>query len=257
MIAKTDWAHAASELTKALGLTRQPVGIKLLRTRKTFDSWEVDDARGATYYCAAVQQASKGRSLKLGPEQFSCESSRQILGLEPLQHEPFLSASYSECGLHRDERVSDAVVGDLAVVPRTVIGIVVQPVALYTDRGPDVVILMANAYQSMRIVQGFTFHHGDAPALRSVGQHGICSESTAEPLLAQTLNVSLLCSGTRFFAKWGDDEVAVSMPGSLFKATVDGVLQTINPCEPDTRKKQIALDPPDAPLDLGCSYFIE
>jgi uncharacterized protein (DUF169 family) len=257
MIEKTDWTKTSSELSKALGLTRRPVGIKLLRTRTEFDSWEVDEARAATYYCAAVQQASKGRAVKLGPRHFNCESSRQILGLEALQSEPFLSASYSECGLHRDERVSDAVVGDIAVVPRTVIGIVVQPVALYTDRGPDVVIVMANAYQSMRLVQGFTYHHGDAPALRSIGQHGICSESTAEPLLAQTLNVSLLCSGTRFYAKWGDDEVAVSMPGSKFPATVDGVLQTINPCEPDSRKKKLALDPPDAPIDLGTSYFVE
>lgn len=257
MIATTDWARVSSELTKALGLARHPVGIKLLRSQAEFDSWDVDDARATTYYCAAVQQASKGRALKLGPEHFTCESSRQILGLEELPSEPLLSASYAECGLHRDERVSDAVVGDIAVVPRTVIGIVVQPVALYTDRTPDVVIIVANAYQSMRMVQGFTYHHGDAPALRSIGQHGICSESTAEPLLAQTLNVSLLCSGTRFFAKWGDDEVAVSMPGSMLALAVDGVLQTINPCEPDRRKKEIALDPPDAPIDLGCSYFIE
>ncbi len=257
MIAKTDWAHQASELTKALRLSRQPVGIKLLRTRAEFDSWEVEEARAKTYYCAAVKQAGSGRAVKLGPQHFTCESSRQILGLEALPHEPSYSASYSECGLHRDKGVSDAVVGNIAVVPRTVLGIVVQPVALFTDRGPDVVIVMANAYQSMRLVQGFTFHRSEATALRSIGQHGICSESTAEPILSGTLNVSLLCSGTRFFAKWGDDEVATSVPGSLFAATVDGVLQTINPCEPDNRKKVLAKDPPDAPIDLGSCYFIE
>ncbi|PKQ15779.1 MAG: hypothetical protein CVT67_07960 [Actinobacteria bacterium HGW-Actinobacteria-7] len=257
MIAKTNWAHVASELTKAIGLSRQPVGIKLLRSAAEFDSWDVEDARAATYYCAAVKQASNGRAFKLGPEQFRCESSRQILGLEALPHEPYYSASYSECGLHRDKHVSGGVVGDMAVVPRTVLGIVVQPVALFTDRGPDVVIVMGNAYQSMRMMQGYTFHQGEVPALRSVGQHGICSESTAEPILSGTLNVSLLCSGTRFYAKWDDDEVATSLPGSLFAVTVDGVLQTINPCEPDSRKREIALDPPDADIELGSSYFIE
>jgi uncharacterized protein (DUF169 family) len=257
MIAKTDWAHLSSELTKALRLDRQPVGVKLLRTRAEVDAWDVADARASTYYCAAVKQACGGRAVKLGRDQFTCESSRQILGLEALPHEPHYSASYSECGLHRDKQVSDAVMGDIAVVPRTVLGIVVQPVALFTGQGPDVVIVMGNAYQSMRLVQGFTFHHGELPALRSIGQHGICSESTAEPLLSGTLNVSLLCSGTRFFAKWADDEVATSLPGSLFAQTVDGVLQTINPCEPDNRKRVIAQNPPDTQIDMGCSYYTE
>ncbi len=257
MIAKTDWAKASDNLKKAVGLSREPVGVKLLRTTAELDSWEVEDARASTYYCAAVKQASNGRALKLGPEQFSCESSRQILGFEAMPHDRSHIASYSECGLHRDERVSDGVVGDLAVVPRSVKGIVLMPVSMFTDRRPDVVIVIANAYQSMRMVQGFTFHHGQAPALRSTGQHGICSESTAEPLLSETLNVSLLCSGTRFYAKWSDDEVATSMPGVLFPAMVDGVLQTINPCEPDFRKQRIAEELPDIDVDLGRNYFTE
>ncbi len=257
MIPLTDWTGCSVNLTKALGLARLPVGVKLLRTREEFDSWDVEGARAATFYCAAVKQASEGRAFKLGPDHFRCESSRQILGLEAMPSEPFYSASYSECGLHRDERVSDAVVGDIAVVPRTVLGIVVMPVSMFTDRRPDVVIIIANAYQSMRMVQGFTFHNGRAPALRSIGQHGICSESTAEPILSETLNVSLLCSGTRYFAKWGDDEVATSLPGSQFASMVDGVLQTINPCEPDARKRAIALDPPDVDIELGGSYFTE
>jgi uncharacterized protein (DUF169 family) len=253
----TSWKKDTQQLCKALGLARQPVGVKIVRTAEQFDSWDVEQARSSTYYCAAVKSAGNGRALKLGPGQFSCESSRQILGLECMPLEPAYSTSYSECGLHRDKDVSDAVIGNIAVVPRTVHGIVLMPLGMYEDRAPDVVIMMVDAYQAMRIVQGFTFHHPEAPALRSIGQHGICSESTAEPLLSGTLNVSLLCSGTRFYAKWGDDEVAVSMPASLFADTVDGVLQTINPCEPDHRKSKIAEDAPDTEIEFGTSYFIE
>lgn len=253
----TDWATAASNLTKALGLERQPVGVKLLRTSAEFDSWDVPSARTALYYCAAVKLAGKGRELKLGPDQFRCESSRQVLGLEPMPYEPAYSASYSECGLHRDCGVSDAVIGNLAVVPRTVVGAVIMPLASFTDRTPDVAIIVSNAYQAMRMLQGFTFNRPEAPLFRSVGQHGICSESTAEPLLSETLNISLMCSGTRFYAKWGDDEVSVSLPGSHVVDMVDGVLHTINPCETDKRKARIAADPPDTPVDMGTSYFTE
>jgi len=253
----TDWAGTAENLIAALGLDRQPVGVKLLRSQTEYDSWDVPEARTALYYCAAVKLAGKGRELKLGPDRFRCESSRQVLGLEPMPYEPGYSASYSECGLHRDPEVSGAIVGDLAVVPRTVIGVVVMPLASFTDRAPDVAIVVCNAYQAMRMLQGFTFNRAEAPLFRSVGQHGICSESTAEPLLSETLNVSLMCSGTRFYAKWSDDEVSVSLPGALVPDMVDGVLQTINPCETDERKKRIADQGLASHVDLGTSYFIE
>jgi len=253
----TDWALEASNLTKALGLEREPVGVKLLRSQAEYDSWDVPEARTALYYCAAVKLAGNGRSLKLDLKRFRCESSRQILGLESMPHEPGYSASYSECGLHLDRDVSDAVVGDLAVVPRTVLGAVIMPLAAFTDRGPDVAIIVSTAYQAMRMLQGFTFSRAEVPLFRSVGQHGICSESTAEPLLSETLNVSLMCSGTRFFAKWGDGEVSVSLPGALVADMVDGVLRTINPCESDERKQRIALDLPDAEIDVGSSYFLK
>ncbi len=253
----TDWAHEASNLMRALRLERQPVGVKLLRSEAEYDSWDVPEARTALYYCAAVKLAGKGRSLKLDLERFRCESSRQILGLEPLPYEPAYSASYSECGLHRDENVSVAVIGDLAVVPRTVVGVVLQPLSAFTDRAPDVAIIVADSYQAMRMLQGFTYSRPEAPLFRSVGQHGICSESTAEPLLSQTLNVSLMCSGTRFFAKWGDNEVSVSLPASQVSDMVEGVLHTINPCETDARKKMIAQNPPDTDIDMGTSYFTE
>ncbi len=252
-----DWAHITSRLIAALGLRREPVGVKLLRTRAEFDSWDVPLARTALYYCSAVKLAGKGRRLKLGPEQFRCESSRQILGLEPMPYEPGYSASYSECGLHRDSSVSDAVIGDLAVVPRTVVGAVIMPLSAFTDRAPDVTIIVSDAYQAMRMVQGFTFSRPEAPLFRSVGQHGICSESTAEPLLSETLNISLMCSGTRFFAKWGDDEVSVSLPAALVPDMTEGVLATIDPCESDERKRRIAQDAPDIPVEPGTGYFIE
>jgi uncharacterized protein (DUF169 family) len=132
-----------------------------------------------------------------------------------------------------------------------------MPLAAYSDRAPDVAIIVADAHQAMRMVQGFTFGRPEAPLFRSVGQHGICSESTAEPLLSETLNISLMCSGTRFFAKWGDDEVSVSLPAGMVPDMVDGVLQTINPCESDARKRRIAQDAPDAPIEPGTSYFTE
>jgi uncharacterized protein (DUF169 family) len=258
MAEKTDsWAYAGTQLTKALGLRREPVGVKLLRSKAEYDSWDVPLAHTALYYCSAVKFAGKGKRLKLGPDEFRCESSRQILGLEPLPYEPGYSASYSECGLHRDPGVSDAVIGDLAVVPRTVVGAVIMPLAAYSDRAPDVAIIVADAYQAMRMVQGFTFSRPEAPLFRSVGQHGICSESTAEPLLSETLNISLMCSGTRFFAKWSDDEVSVSLPAAMVHDMVRGVLETINPCESDERKRRLAKDAPDASIEPGTSYFTE
>lgn len=51
----------------------------------------------------------------------------------------------------------------------------------------------------MRIVQAYTYKYGVHKNITLGGNQGICSECTAVPYENNDLNISTLCSGTRFF----------------------------------------------------------
>jgi hypothetical protein len=73
------------------------------------------------------------------------------------------------------------------------------------------------------------------------------------------MNLSLLCSNTRFSAKWKDDEIGIGLPFNMFEKVCDGVIKTIGPCEPKERKMKILAkckeEDRKIDIDLGGNYF--
>ena len=80
------------------------------------------------------------------------------------------------------------------------------------------------------------------------GNQAVCVECTAYPLLTKDMNLSTLCSGTRYKAQWKDEEAGVGIPYEKFEGTVQGILDTVNGTEMDARKVEIK----EALEALGC-----
>lgn len=119
---------------------------------------------------------------------------------------------------------------------------------------PDVILALCKANQAMRMVQGFIYHHGPAKTMTSFGMQGVCAELTANPYLHKAINVSLLCSNTRYSCSWNDEELGVGIFGQVFATLVDGVLQTINRAEADKSKRRIVTRSQSKGMDLGVRY---
>ena len=94
------------------------------------------------------------------------------------------------------------------------------------EQTPDVVIVMTNAYQSMRMVQGYEYGTGRKPAIDMGAMQGMCSELTISPYLTGEMNVSVLCPSTRMLCKWSENDMAVGIPYELFEQIVEGVEAT-------------------------------
>lgn len=92
---------------------------------------------------------------------------------------------------------------------------------------PDVVILMTNALQSMRLVQGYEYFTGKKPVIDMDAMQGMCSELTVSPYLTGEMNVSVLCPSTRMLCKWDENDMAVGIPFELFETITKGVEATI------------------------------
>ena len=117
-------------------------------------------------------------------------------------------------------------------------GVMVKPVEEYEEE-PDVVLVVTNPYNGMRIMQAYTHVFGFNTAFKMAGNQAICSECTAFPFESNDINVSLLCSGTRFKAKWQDEEIAIGFPFNQFLPIVRGLYATLDPIEPNEKKAEI------------------
>lgn len=249
--------HLAS-LHCVLGLQRQVVGVTFFANEDAYQQSSVTASEHPLSYCSLVRMATAGYARKAGYAQIRCSGARRALGLSrPEAH--FLSGErYLSLGLYENLALAEKTANRISLMPADISGFAVQPLSSCAVP-PDIVIVICNPYQAMRIVQGYIYRFEPTQAMTSLGMQGVCAELTARPYRTGVLNVSLLCSNTRFSCAWADTELGVGLPSSQFAATVDGIVRTVNATEPNRRKQEILkrCTAAGVPMDinLNSSYF--
>ena len=235
--------HSPTELAAQahalLTLDRQIAGIKFAYSAEDFEKMPAKAVRANVAYCIVVKAAMAGKSLKL-PGRFSgCNGSSRALGfVSPT--EGFSSGKvFCDFGLYKDLPTSKQVADNMVYCQKPSYGIMAQPLEKYEHEPPDVVLLAADSFNAMRILQGYTHHHGSHDDFKMTGNQAICVECTSHPLEKNQMNLSMLCSGTRYLANWKPGEIALGVPYALFAETVEGLLKTADAVELDAGKQRI------------------
>jgi len=231
-------AEKIDQLEIALDLRRKVVGVTFLYDESAYERDPVPPVKNLFSFCMMVKVASSGAAIKAREENFKCPGARRAFGMMKVDDHYSSGGRYFSFGLYQSLDIARKTAGAMALLPRPVIGVTVQPLKDCV-REPDVAIIIADAYNVMRVVQGYTYHFGPAKQIQSCGNQGVCCELTAQPFRTKDINVSLLCSGTRFSCRWEDGELGVGMPFSMLPQVIDGVLKTADPTEPDRRKRSI------------------
>lgn len=235
-------------LELALGLSRRVVGVKFL-----YNWAEYDDAGGEVYdrksrFCVMVKHASDGGHYKCGPQHFACGRSRLALGIDENDQITYSGRIYYACGLYSTRAVAKRAQDDTTFIRQKLYGIEISPLSELPDA--DVAIFLGDAYQMMRVVQGYAYKFGAMKNINSVGNQGICSDLCAHPFESNDINISFLCEGTRRACGWSKNELGVGLPANLFDPLTEGVIATLNLIEtPDSKKK--ILERLDLPDELG------
>lgn len=215
-------------LKDILELEREPVGITFLFTREEYDKYPVEETKAAMPYCVMVKQGFQGKSLKSRLEHHKCDGGTTALALEPSTEkiesgeEYFSYKLYSSVAVARRMRSS---IKSLHRMPVSTYGIAIVPLKDCTQV-PDIIIILTNALQSMRLIQGYEYRTGRKPQIDMGAMQGMCSELTASPYLTGEMNVSVLCPSTRMLCKWNPEDMAVGIPFELFETITEGVVAT-------------------------------
>jgi len=222
-----------------LTLDHQIVGAKFAATREDYEKMEAKKLVAKLAYCVMVKAAMSCKSLKLSHDYSGCSGSTRALGFKK-PTEDFISGEiYNGFGLYKDLTTSKSVADNMSFCKKSNYGIMVKPLELYKEEVPDVVIIAADSRNAMRIIQGYTYMYAAQSNFKMTGNQAICVECTSYPFESEQINISMLCSGTRYLAKWKDTEIAIGIPFHKFKNTIEGVLKTANAVELDARKTAI------------------
>jgi len=242
-----------------LNLKRKIVGVKFLFGQDEFEGAEAKPLTIKMPFCVMVKRAMLGKKVKAVFENFGCLASARALGI--IDTDDFFDSGrhYRKLGLYQDLIVSKNIRKHMTLCRHKAHGIMVKPLGEYED-APDVVLVVANPYMAMRVIQAYTHIYGYHTSFKMSGNQAICSECTAYPMESNSINVSLLCSGTRFMSGWGDDELAIGFPFNKFPAITDGLCATLNLTEPDKKKAEIEarrteIKKDDLDIQYGRNYY--
>lgn len=221
-----------------LELERKIVGVKLAKSREEYEHFEAKEIVSPVAYCVAVKTAMKGISLKFTKKTSGCIGCTRALGLEPASDSFYDGSQACSLGLFKKQEIAASVSEQMKICPPDTYGVIVKPLELFEEE-PDLVLMVGNSKNVMRIIQGYTYVYGMQPNFNLTGNQAMCAECSSYPLMTDAINISMFCSGTRFLAKWKETEVAVGMPYHRFSKVVEGIRLTVNAVEMDNRKHVI------------------
>lgn len=221
----------------ALGLKRKVIGIKFLFIQEEYQDFEGEEVKGKPSFCGLTAQAMEGKIMKGKYDSFGCQGGPEMLGMKKVPNYVRSGKQFETFRLYEDLAVSRQVQNDLCFIDQKIYGVAAGPLEKMEDA--DVVMFLCNAWQMMRVVQGYTYHHGMAKNIGMIGNQGICSDLVARPFLKNDLNISVLCLGARMNTHAEDGELGAGMPIHIFRDVVEGVIKTVNPATDNKRKKEL------------------
>ncbi|MDR1192921.1 MAG: DUF169 domain-containing protein [Peptococcaceae bacterium] len=247
----------ARALTKALGLRRQVVGVKFITYQKEFDGLPFIELRGKMSFCAMARKAMAGDSFKANQGNFNCQYSAYALGITRPPDSVTRGDTYAATKLYESKSIALSALRSMRFLDQRIYGVAAGPLASLEEC--DVVIILGDAYQIMRCMQGYAYKFGAPGSLCSIGNQAMCSDLAAKPFASHDINISFLCKGARLYAKADPGELGIGLPIDMFPAFVDGVVQTVNPVNHRHEKEAIlaALDTPDElgiEIDFDADY---
>lgn len=249
----------ASNLEILLDLDRELVGVKVVKTIEEYNQYEGKDIVSPISYCVAVKSASLGHAIKITRDTSGCGGGSRSLGFISPDEEFFTGKSGCGLGLYKDEEVAAKVAHEVENLSSDTYGVIIKPLIKFEEK-PDVILIVSNTREAMRVLQGYTYENGLTKGFKLSGNQAVCVEATSFPMNTKELNISMFCSGTRHKAHWGTDEVIIGLPIEKAESLVRGLKGTVNAIEYNDRKEKIQEglkdnDSLDFDIDYSKTYF--
>jgi uncharacterized protein (DUF169 family) len=222
-------ADVTADLNEVLPMQHSFVGVKFYFDKESYDNCELEEINAKTAYCVMVKGAADGRPNKSRLEHHNCDGATTALALEDSTERIENGAEYFSYNLYQSQaaarRLRSSIVSLHSEMPKTY-GIGLCALQDCKEQ-PDIIIGIVNAYQTMRLLQGYEYKTGKKPNINMGAMQAMCSELSAYPYKSGEINVSVFCPSTRFLCKWEESEMGIGIPFEKYEELVRGVIATV------------------------------
>lgn len=226
-----------NKIKKVLKLEREIIGVKFIHYKEQYDENEVKEYGLRTTYCNMVKRAMEGSHFKLTKENFFCDYGAYALGLKKPDISVVTGNSYAVCGLYESHSIARKITEEMKYLQHEVYGVEMGP--LQYMENADIVIIVTEAVQVMRVLQGYAYKFGVPKHLCTIGNQAACSDLTSKPYFNNDLNISLMCEGARKYLKCAPGELGVAMPINQFDSVAEGIIMIVNPVANNKEKDEL------------------
>lgn len=244
------WIAASEQLVSLLGLTKQPVGVRLLREGEKPPAGFVS-LDSPIRHCVSIHMASLGAAIHVSASHHACSAGKAAIGIAELPDKVKSGKVPYMHGLARSETVAARIMAEIPKLPAgTCTGTLVAPLSCF-EQSPEVVILICQPKQAMWVANSLLFATG-GPRITAnfAGMQASCGDVTALPILTGKVNFSLGCYGCRSAGKLKDDEMYVGIPTSRIDDIVYG-LQGLQRAMGELETAKTSAETADVPKEKG------
>jgi len=216
------YENEGKELKELLGLKGSPVAVKLAKTPVDVPAGYAKMAE-KTRHCQFVQNARlKGEKGYATADEHMCKGGAGVMGLEPLPDVVATGSQYHKLG---NFKTAEGALETVNAMPKSAEKFYASVYAPLETAGfePDVVVVVANPKQALRISQAYLHATGGRIAADYSGIQSLCADAVVAVKERGVLNMTLGCNGSRKNSGIADDEVILGVPPKSLPAIVEAL----------------------------------
>lgn len=213
--------YFAKKLKKELNLENSPVAIKFILKKEGLPE-NIFKIENKLRHCEMVKKASEGEIFYSTTDEQLCKGGSAALGLEELPKKIKSGEFYYELGRFKSIGSAKRTIDKVPKIDLNSYGIIYSPLEL-ADFEPDVVIILANPKQAMKLSQAIIYTLGGRMEADFSGIQSVCADVVAGPFINKRPNISLGCTGSRKIAKINDEELIIGLNGENIGCVINAL----------------------------------
>jgi len=201
--------YFSKEIKNDLNLKLNPVAIKFISDIENIPK-NIYKLEENMRHCEMIQKASHGDIFYSTANEQMCKGGSSTLGLEETPKKIASGEFYYELGRFISLDSAKNTLDSIPKIDFQSYGILYSPLekAVFI---PDVVVIIANPAQAMRISQAIVYELQGRVETDFSGIQSVCADAVAEPFINKRPNITLGCSGSRQYADIKDEELIIGL----------------------------------------------
>ena len=202
-------------------LDAKPVAMKLIKTEDDLlEGYELIDEK--IRHCEMVRKASLGAKFYSTLEEQMCLGGAGAIGLRDMPPKLANGEKYFSLGRFQDLETAKKLTDKLSIIEKRSWGIIYAPLD-EADFEADVIQVITEPVGGMILAQSIVYKTGEKITPSFAGIQSLCGDAFANPYLADGINFTLGCDGSRKAADIKDNEMTVGISAAKIEEVISGL----------------------------------